>query len=390
MNSHSRVIKANAAAERILKVPEADLLTKAIGEVFAGEDAWVAKTVEKVSKTGEIDISIDTELKLASGTVSINLSVVPLIDIKEEPIGYMLVFEDISAEKRVKSTMSRYMSKDIVDKLLAGGENALGGPHQEVSILFSDIRSFTSISECIGAKETVSMLNSYFSDIVEIIFAHRGILDKYIGDAIMAIFGAPFMGEFDADNAVAVSNEMLKALRRFNRAREEAGKEPIRIGLGINTADVIAGNIGSSKRMEYTVIGDGVNLASRLEGACKYYKAPALFSEFTFRKLKCDIKCREIDLIRVKGKTEPVAIYEALAHHSAESFPNLDLTLSAFQRGVKHYRERNWRSAIISFQEALGYNADDAVSQLYLDRALHYQDNQLGDDWDGVWTMTDK
>ena len=230
-----------------------------------------------------------------------NLTVVPLIDAADENIGSMLILEDITSGKRVKTTMARYMSKEVADQLIESGEAVLGGNDQKVSILFSDVRNFTTVSEALGARETVSMLNDYFEEMVEVIFHHGGILDKYIGDAIMALFGAPFSGPQDADNAIAVANGMIVSLRELNRRRTIQNKDVIDIGVGISTGDVIAGTIGSSKRMEYTVIGDSVNLASRLEGANKYYGTKILVSEHTIRNMKADALMREIDLMRVKG-----------------------------------------------------------------------------------------
>ena len=245
LDSRCRIIKVNDAAQRILKTTEAELLERPADEIFTGDNVWVIEGIDRVRKSNESDIAIDTELKFGDEEVSVNSTIVSLINIQEEPVGFMLVFEEISAEKRVKGTMARYMSKDVVDKLLESGESALGGTAQEVSILFSDIRSFTTISERIGARETVSMLNGYFSEMVDIIFDNHGILDKYIGDAIMSIFGAPFTTEEDADSAIYVGNEMLVALRSFNAQRESEGKESINIGIGINTGEVAAGNIGS-------------------------------------------------------------------------------------------------------------------------------------------------
>ena len=223
LDSRCRIIKVNDAAQRILKTTEAELLERPADEIFTGDNVWVIEGIDRVRKSNESDIAIDTELKFGDEEVSVNSTIVSLINIQDEPLGFMLVFEDISAEKRVKGTMARYMSKDVVDKLLESGESALGGTAQEVSILFSDIRSFTTISERIGARETVSMLNGYFSEMVDIIFDNHGILDKYIGDAIMSIFGAPFTTEEDADNAIYVGNENAGGAAIFQRSARKRG-----------------------------------------------------------------------------------------------------------------------------------------------------------------------
>jgi adenylate cyclase len=265
LDAKRHFIKLNSAACRILRASEADFLERDARDVFSGGNAWINDSLDKVMQSGEADLSMDTELKFdGEQDTSINLNVVPLLGVRNESIGFMLIIEDISSEKRVRGTMARYMTKEVADRLLEDGASALGGAAQEVTILFSDIRNFTNIAEEIGARETVSMLNDYFSAMVDAVFENKGILDKYIGDAIMALFGAPFADEHDADNALATACLMMKRLWTFNVARKANDHSDIVIGIGINTGEVIAGNIGTDKRMDYTVIGDGVNLAARL------------------------------------------------------------------------------------------------------------------------------
>ncbi|MBM3491174.1 MAG: GAF domain-containing protein [Alphaproteobacteria bacterium] len=392
LDAERRVIKVNEAACRILGWEAEEKVGHVDSELFGDGNAWIRDSVERVAVSGDLDLTLDTDVHLADGsTTSVNLGTYPLIDIKDEAIGYMLVLEDISREKRVKTTMSRYMPKEIVDQLMQSGDAVLGGSLQDVSILFSDIRSFTTISEKLGARGTVSMLNDYFTDMVEVILSRGGVLDKYIGDAIMALFGTPFKGEMDADNSVAVANEMMVALHKLNARRLGEGKEPIEIGIGVATGEVVAGNIGSPKRMDYTVIGDSVNIASRLEGANKFYGSKILICDLTARRLKGRWRLRELDLIRVKGKTQPLPIFEALDYHDAVSFPNYERVLEQFDRGIGHYRQRNWLGAIASFEAALALNPNDAPTNLYLDRCRYYlEESAPGDDWDGVFTMQTK
>ncbi len=256
--------------------------------------------------------------------------------------------------------------------------------------MFSDIRSFTTISERNTPQETVSMLNEYFSIMVDIIFKYQGILDKYIGDAILAVFGAPFSSGNDPDRAVQTAIDMLTALEKFNRKRIFVGKEPINIGIGISTNNILSGNIGSLKRMDYTVIGDGVNIASRLEGATKVYGVRILISEFTYHKLTEQYVSREIDLIRVKGKTKPVGVYQIFGYNECASFPYLDEVLDLFQEGLTYYRKRDWQRGINCFSRALALNNEDTVSRLYLDRSRYFAENPPADVWDHVWTLTTK
>ncbi len=385
-----RVQTANEAVLRILRKTFEEVEGAKAEDVFAGNE-WVVHSIEKVEISGQTDISVDSDLRVGDTPASVNLTAVPLIDATQAAkLGSLLIIEDISSEKRLKSTMSRYMSKEVADQLLEGGEAVLGGKVQRVSVLFSDIRSFTTVAESIGAKETVSMLNEYFEEMVDVIFRNKGILDKYIGDAIMALFGAPFNTPHDPDHAVATANEMMVTLRYLNQRRRAKGKDPIDIGVGISTGDVVVGNIGSPKRMEYTAIGDSVNLASRLEGATKVYGVKILMSEFTARDIASAWRTREVDMMRVKGKLQPAAVCEALDHHDEESFPNMEFTLEHYNRGLEFYKKREWSAAVKAFQAALQANPKDKPSKIHLDRCLHYVQTPPPVEWDGVWTLTEK
>ena len=380
---------ANDASLGILRKSFEEVAGRSADDLFSANE-WVLNSIAKVEETGQTDISVDSDLHVEKGTASVNLTAVPLIDADNANLGSLLIIEDISSEKRLKSTMSRYMSKEVADQLLEGGEAVLGGKVQRVSILFSDIRSFTTVSESIGAKETVSMLNEYFEQMVDVIFHNQGILDKYIGDAIMALFGAPFNSPQDADHAVAAANEMMVTLRQLNHRRVAAGKAAIEIGVGIATGDVVVGNIGSPKRMEYTAIGDSVNLASRLEGATKMYGVKILLSESTTHDIASAWRTREVDMMRVKGKLQPVAVCEALDHHDEESFPNMERTLEHYSRGIDFYKKRDWQAAVKSFQTALQANPKDKPSKIHLERCQVYAVSPPPVEWDGVWTLTEK
>ena len=286
--------------------------------------------------------------------------------------------------------MSRYMDPDIAEKVMAGGEGMLGGRSTVASVLFSDVRSFTTLTEELGAQGTVLLLNEYFTLMVECIQHEGGMLDKFIGDAIMAAFGIPLAHDDDEDRAVRTAISMITTLRTFNKSRTDAGKKPIDIGIGINTDTVVSGNIGSAKRMDYTVIGDGVNLAARLESACKQYYAHVIISEFTAKKLRGTYRVRDIDQVIVKGKTEPVQIYEVLDYHTEESFPNLMEVVSHFKGGREYYRAAKWDKAISSFSEVLKLNPNDKLSQTYIDRCTQLKNNPPEGEWDGVWVMKSK
>jgi adenylate cyclase len=391
LDNERRIATANDPAMRVLKTTSDAVVGKRADEVLGAANEWVARSISRVEESGTVDINLDADLRLRDETrASVNLTTVPLRDAKGENLGSLLILEDITNEKRVRSTMSRYMSKEVAEQLLKEGEGVLGGKSQKISILFSDIRSFTNVAEALGARETVSMLNEYFEQMVEVVFRHGGILDKYIGDAIMSLFGAPFERDGDAENAVATANEMIVVLRELNAKRTREGKAPIDIGVGISTGDAIVGSIGSPKRMEYTAIGDSVNLASRLEGATKVYGVKVLVSEFTVASMKVLTPLREIDLMRVKGKDLPVAVFEALAHHDETSFPNMHDTLEYYDSGLALYRQQRWSEAITRFDAALRAHPGDGPSRVYKERAGYYLAKPPGADWDRVWTHKEK
>ena len=256
--------------------------------------------------------------------------------------------------------------------------------------MFSDLRGFTTLTEQLGAQGTVALLNEYFTLMVDCIQHEEGMLDKFIGDAIMAAFGIPVAHEDDADRAMRASISMINTLNKWNHQRISEGKLPVNIGIGLNTDMVVSGNIGSNKRMDFTIIGDGVNLAARLESACKQYGAKILVSEFTIRKLQGTYRSREVDLVVVKGKTQPVSVYEVLAFHNEETFPNIADVLGLFKDGVAAYRGRRWDSAIKLFKECLELNPNDKPSHLYLERAQVLKQTPPPDDWAGVWVMESK
>ncbi len=226
--------------------------------------------------------------------------------------GFNAMVDGLQERDKLKTTFGKYMTPSIVEHLMAG-KVALGGVSLEVSILFSDIRDFTSISEKMDAHELVALLNEYFTEMVTIVIDEGGVVDKYIGDAIMAVFGAPVPGPNDPLHAVRAAVRMRAALEALNERMEARGKPQFKTGIGIHTGTVVAGNIGSESRMEYTVIGDTVNLASRLESKTKELGVGLVISETTYAKLEGMIVARRLSEITVKGRDQPVVVYEVTA-----------------------------------------------------------------------------
>ena len=226
-------------------------------------------------------------------------------------IGFNQMVEGLQERDKLRTTFGKYMTESVLQHLL-NGKVELGGETLTVTVLFSDIRSFTTISEAMEAHALVALLNEYFTEMVSIVMNHGGVVDKYIGDAIMAIFGAPVPTEHDATNAVRAAVEMRASLVRLNERLEARGIQPLRTGIGIHTGDVVAGNIGSEQRMEYTVIGDPVNVASRLESNTKDLGVNVLVSATTYELTKDVIEARPVRELTVKGRAEPIMTYEVL------------------------------------------------------------------------------
>ncbi|MDD5286427.1 MAG: GAF domain-containing protein [Desulfuromonadaceae bacterium] len=390
LDEEGRIVTCNAAGQRIMNVAPEEIIGIDIAGFFSGMNGWIVEKVRRVENNQAPEVTMDAELEFGGKKLSVNSSVLPLISSEGKKLGTMIMFEDISGEKRMKSTMSRYMDPGLADQLLAGGEDILGGKSISATILFSDIRGFTTLTEELGAQGTVSLLNQYFTLMVDCIQSEGGMLDKFIGDALMAAFGIPIAHDDNEDRAVRSAINMMNVLSEWNAKRSLLGNKPVAIGIGINTDTVVSGNIGSPKRMDYTVIGDGVNLASRLESACKQYSAKILISENTYNRLKGTYRIRDIDDVVVKGKTQPVRVYEVLDYHIEETFPNLMEVTGYFKEGRRTYRNGNWNDAIKSFGEALRLHPQDKLSQIYIERCEYLRANPPGDTWQGVWTMSSK
>ncbi len=390
-----KIVTCNAAGHKILQVGDADILGAQAVDYFTGANSWIIDKLKKVDEEQVSDLIMDAEMVIggddpeAREILSVNVTFLPLMDAEQKKLGSMVMIEDISSEKRMKSTMSRYMDPALADQMMSGGGDLMGGVDTVATVLFSDIRSFTTITEALGAQGTVALLNEYFTIMVDCITDEGGMLDKFIGDATMAAFGIPIAHDDDEDRAVRASIAMITKLWEWNLEREKNGLMAIDHGIGLNTGKIVSGNIGSPKRMDYTMIGDGVNLAARLESACKQYSAHLLISEFTRAKLKGTYRIRDIDDVVVKGKTEPVGVYEVLDYHSEETFPNLMDNVNYFIDGRKHYRAGRWDKAVSSFKECLKAHPGDALSTTYIERCHHLKKTKPKD-WRGIWVMTSK
>lgn len=291
----------------------------------------------------------------------------------------------------IKAMFGQYVNPAFVEELVANPEKLrLGGERKELTVLFSDIAGFTTIAERMPPENLVALLNDYLSIMTDIVFATGGTLDKYEGDAIMAFWGAPIPQEDHALRACKAALEMQKAIIRIRRRWEKEGKPSISVRIGLSTGEMVVGNMGGSRKFDYTVIGDSVNLGSRLEGANKEYGTNIMLSQKTYEHVKNAVIARELDLLVVKGKTEPIAVYELVGLANDAISTEYHDFLNHYNRGLQYYRTRRWEEAIEEFRHALNIEPKDYPSQMYISRITAYEESPPPPEWNGVFVLKTK
>jgi adenylate cyclase len=285
--------------------------------------------------------------------------------------------------RHLKKAFSSYVSPDLVKQIEKDPDKlVLGGEQRELTILFSDIRGFTTVSESLTPPELVKLLNEYLSPMTRIVLEERGTLDKFIGDAVMAIFNAPLDVPDHATHACTAAVRMMEKLQELNEGFAAKGMNTLDIGVGINTGPAVVGNMGADIRFDYTAIGDSVNLASRLEGLNKYYATHVLVSEDTRTQVEEGLFVfREVDRVKVKGKHLPIVMYELMIANAA--------ILPRFEEGLFLYRARDFTAARAIFDD-LAASYGDGPSRLYAERCGEYIEHPPPADWDGVYTAKGK
>lgn len=293
-------------------------------------------------------------------------------------------------KKKIKHAFEHYSNPELIKQLMKNPDKLkLGGERKCLTVLFTDIAGFTSISENMEPEKLVEFLNEYLTAMTDIILKNNGMIDKYEGDAIMAVFGAPVYYDKHAEMACITAIEYQKKLDSLRESWKERGLPELRARIGINTGDMIVGNMGSNKKFDYTVMGDSVNLASRLEGANKLYKTEIMISSDTCDALGGKFEVRKLDTIRVKGKKKPVEIYELIGH-KGEIDVSMDTMLKDYNGAMEKYQNRDWDNAEKIFKNIFDKYNGDGPSKVYLERCIYFKENPPADDWDGVYTFTTK
>jgi len=346
--------------------------------------------IEKADLGARVEVEYNDETGILAGTFN---KMTEALDSAYSQIK-QYAFDAVLAgkkEERIRNIFQKYVPNDVIEKFFASPEKMLVGDNRRLSILFSDIRSFTTISEGLAPDELVSSLNRYFSGQVDVIYSRKGIVDKYIGDAIMAFWGAPEKHEDDALQSVLSGLDMIESVKHFNEIQKKLGKCEFQVGIGLNYGEVTVGNIGSERKMDYTVIGDAVNLASRMEGLTKTYQSDILISESLFEELRktspnAGLFYRLLDTVAVKGKTKGVKIFtvkRALSPIEQKAWP-------LHNQGMKLYYNRSFAEACEKFKEVLAILPKDFNAENLYNRCREYAANPPPENWNGVEVMKTK
>jgi adenylate cyclase len=303
---------------------------------------------------------------------------------------YRVMFEQRQV-RFLRGAMGRYLSPTVMEAIVREPELLrLGGEKREMTVLFSDIRGFTTFSEQLDPQDLVSLLNEYLTAMTEVIYRYDGVLDKYMGDAIMAFWNSPVTQPDHARRACLAALDMVEELDRLRERWKSRGIPPLDMGVGLNTGPMSVGNMGSDTRFDYTVMGDAVNLGSRLEGANKEYHTSICISQFTLDAVKDEgFVLRFLDLVAVKGRAQPVAVYELIGRPGSFG-PFTPEILALYERGTEQYRAQEFAAAGDTFREVLRHRPGDGPSAMYLERSLDLLEAPPPHDWDGVFVMTHK
>jgi PAS domain S-box-containing protein len=369
----------NPAAQKILRLKQ---LTYGVplSDLFVDYNLEITERIHAALARGNGESAWEFEVARDDGEwVPLRLSIV-LHRLETDGHVVMLVFDDVSREKTIRDLLERLSSRSITNLQLADVRNRHSGVSQQATLLFSDIRSFTTITESLGASATVELLNEYFSFMEDVIASNNGFVAQYVGDAIMAAFGVPAVLQDDAARAVRCAVQMMKALDLFNQGRKNSF--PVNIGIGLASGEVIYGEIGSPTRQNYSIIGDTVNRAARIENLTKKYGARILICEQTWQNSEAGLFVRQLDRVAVRGQKEPVTLYEVL---TVDPMTLPSEWLPAWEAGRSAWTDGDFARALDHFTTARRARIDDKAAGLMVERCRQLI-AEPPSNWDGLWT----
>jgi class 3 adenylate cyclase/ActR/RegA family two-component response regulator len=377
------LVRANPAARRILQGWDLTLNGSTVSSLCdefntaLGREIWDA-----IGGSGD-SIPADVNIAKPDGDWISARRVIRPIVVSGKPCGALVLLDDIAQKRRMQSLLEKTMSSNVAKAMIGNSETALGGAMREVTVLFADIRGFTPLAETLGARRVVDLLNEYFSYMADVIGAEDGIIDKYIGDAVMVLFGVPTSLGDDADRALAAARRMHRALKLMNELR---GGPALKIGIGLGSGPAIAGQIGSTDRMNYTVIGPPANLASRIEGLTKAYGSDILICGETYKRLTRPVPTRQVDVVILQGRETPTAIYEVFVEDPGVAASEWQI---AFDAGVAAYLAGDFGIAQAQLARAKDLNPDDVMAGVLAQRCRRLV-LRSPDEWRGAWKLTEQ
>jgi len=367
IDTKARIVGCNPAALRMLRRRLADVIGKPARQIFRGENAWVVEAAKRVAATGLAEVAMGASLRLGRRSLDVNATILPIADRGTGTTVTVVVLDDVSRERQATDVLSRYLDPRLADRMLVGGD---GRPHARAlraTMLFCDLRNSTGLAQSLGAHQTLALLNEHFALMEDCLRAEGGMIDKFIGDALLATFGILQPAGDDEDRAVRAALAMTAALRRWNEAREACGLIRVDMGIGINTDVVVAGNVGSPRRMDCTVIGAGVNVAARVEKACKTSGASILATANTVRRLRGRYAIRPADALAIPGRAEPVDVFQICDHLDAAAAPGSQRLMAVFRRAFACKRQGRLAEAVAGFAECLSLDPADRAAARQLE-----------------------
>jgi len=383
---------SNKAAQDILGFQQEELTGKPAAEIFRPESE-VGRRLLRALEDAEPAHLASRSLKLPSGKTLVgNLYLQPFRDEENALRGLLVTVEDLSYVHFLHDAFKRYVPPSVSEMIARNPQELrLGGEEKNLSVLFADIEDFTRYSESHTPNEMVTLLSEYFTVMTDEVFAFEGTLKEYVGDELMAIFGAPVEQSDHPSRACRAALAMQAALGDLRRRWRAAGRPAIRARIGVNTGPMLVGNLGSPYRFSYGVLGDQVNLASRLEGLCAVYGTPILIGERTAQAAGAAFRLREIDWVRVKGRVQSVRIYELLGEADGpRPAPAREAALAFYAEALEAYRKRSWVRALHGFEQAAAADPEDGPSRVMAGRCKHFLDAPPPEDWEGVFEHTRK
>jgi len=382
---------SNRAAEEILGLAEDEVKGAELSGIFES-NSTVSKKISIALHDGRPFHIRSKNLHLASGKEIVgNLYIQPLLDDEQEICGLLLTVEDQTYTHFLQDAFKRYVPPSV-SEIIANDPKKLelGGEEKPLSVLFSDLEGFTRLSERLPPREMVTILGDYFTEMTGCIFEYQGTLKEYVGDELMAIFGAPVEEKGHACHACAAALSMKERLCQLRKEWAKVGRPLLHARTGINTGPMLVGNLGSRYRFSYGVIGDHVNLASRLEGLCKMYGTDILISENTAEAVGEFFNMRELDMVKVKGRKQPIRIFELISKKGKCLSEKFEITLDCYAKGLETYKSCRWEEATGFFEKALRVDPEDSPSRIMLDRCKVFIKNPPKKHWDGVFQHTEK